>query len=218
LQLLGVSDPHERDELIGRLYEATARHFREIRVVEIEKMEQRGRSNSKRFNVHDLAADIWDAAELADATPLAEWIGQQPESDSLVVILEERPAGLSRDLMFSPNTVYFGKAGKSHIDCVSRGQAELIVCLANLGVSGQVKVPAALSPGLKVLDRVDRRVEGARTRFKELAESRTGDERVQAQLVEVLERWFVVGRETPKPGAPPETGESDSEIENPEGS
>ena len=41
LELLGVSDPTERDELIGRLYEATARHFREIRVVEIEKMEQR---------------------------------------------------------------------------------------------------------------------------------------------------------------------------------
>ncbi len=41
LQLLGVSDPTERDELIDRLYEATARHFRDIRVVEIEKMEQR---------------------------------------------------------------------------------------------------------------------------------------------------------------------------------
>jgi hypothetical protein len=176
------------------------------------------RSNNKRFNVHDLAADIWDAAELEDATPLAEWIGQQPESDSLVVLLEERPAGLSRDVMFSPNTVYFGKAGKSHIDCVSRGQAELIVCLANLGISGQVKVPAALGPGLKVLDRVNRRVERARTRFKELAESRTGDERVQAQLVEVLERWFVVGRETPGPGAPPETGDSNSQSENPEGS
>ncbi|MGA2068011.1 MAG: N-6 DNA methylase [Thermoguttaceae bacterium] len=217
-QLLGVSDPNERAELIGRLYEATARHFREIRVVEIEKMEQRGKSNNKRFSVHDLAADIWDAAELEDATPLAKWIGQQPESDSLVVILEERPASLSKDVMFSPNTVYFGKAGRSHIDCVSRGQAELIVRLANLGVSGQVKVPAALGPGLKVLDRVNRRVERAGTRFKELAESRTGDERVQVQLMEVLERWFVLGREIPNPGPPLETGESKSEIENPEGS
>ena len=93
-ELLGVSDPKERDELIGRLYEATARHFRDIRVVEIEKMEQRAKSNGKRFSVHDLAADIWDAAELEDATPLSEWIGQAPESDSLVIIPEERPAAV----------------------------------------------------------------------------------------------------------------------------
>ena len=133
-ELLGVSDPNERDELIGRLYEATARHFRDIRVVEIEKMEQRSKSDSKRFSVHDLAADIWDAAELEDATPLAEWVGQQPESDSLVILLDERPAVLSKDVMFSPNTVYFGKGRKGHIDCQSRGQAELVVRLANLGV------------------------------------------------------------------------------------
>ncbi len=209
-ELLGVSDPNERDELIGRLYEATARHFREIRVVEIEKMEQRAKSNSKRFRVHDLAADIWDAAELEDATPLAEWVGQQPESDSLVILLDERPAALSKDVMFLPNTVYFGKGRKGHIDCQSRGQAELVVRLANLGVHGQVKLPADLAPCLKVLERVDRRVESARARFKELAESRTGDERVQDQLMEVLERWFVVGRQTGKPGAAVESGEAEA--------
>jgi hypothetical protein len=44
----------------------------------------------------------------------------------------------------------------------------------------------------------------ARARFRELAESRTGDERIREQLMEVLERWFVLGREPPKPDAPPE--------------
>ena len=67
LELLGVSTSAERDELRGRLYDATARHFREIRVVEIEKMQQRAKSENRRFSVHDLAADIWDAAELAEA-------------------------------------------------------------------------------------------------------------------------------------------------------
>jgi hypothetical protein len=201
LELLGVADPNERDDLLGRLYEATARHFRDIRVVEIEKMEQRTKSNGKRFSLHDLAADIWDAAELEDATPLAEWIGKQPESNSLAVILEERPVSLSNDVMFSPNTVYFGKRRKGHIDCVSRGQAELIARLAELGMSGEVKLPADLAPCLVLLDRVNRRIERARARFQELSESRTGDERAQEQLVEALERWFVLGRELPKPGA-----------------
>jgi hypothetical protein len=186
-QLLGVSDPDERDELIGRLYEATAQHFRDIRVVEIEKMEQRAKGGGTRFRVEDLAADIWDAAELEDATPLAEWVGQQPESDSVATLPDERPAVISDDVMFSPNTVYFGKKRESHTDCQSRGQAQLVVRLANLGVHGEVRLPADLGPCLNVLERVDRRVESARARFKELAESRTGDERVQDQLMEVLD-------------------------------
>ena len=74
---------------------------------------------------------------------------------------------------------------------------------------GQVKLPADLAPCLKVLDRVDRRVERARARFKELAESRTGDERVQDQLMELLLRWFVVGRAAAKPDATAEAGEAD---------
>jgi hypothetical protein len=215
-QLLGVSDPKERDTLIGRLYEATARHFRDIRVVEIEKMEQRAKSDSKRFSVHDLAADIWDAAELEDATPLAEWIGQRPESDTLASIPEERPAILSPSPMFDPNTVYFGKDRRVLVDCPSRGQAELVARLANLGVSGEVKIPARLDPCFKLLARADERLVKARARFKELAESRTGDERVQGQLVELLERWFVLGRTPGKPDALPEveseTGEAEAQA------
>ena len=203
-ELLGVSDPKERDTLIGRLYEATARHFRNIRVVEIEKMEQRAKSGNKRFSVHDLAADIWDAAELEDATPLAEWIGQRPESDTLASIPEERPAILSPSPMFDPSTVYFGKDRRVLVDCPSRGQAELVARLANLGVSGEVKIPARLDPCFKLLARVNERIEKARARFKELADSRTSDQRVQGQLVELLERWFVLGREVAKPDEPPE--------------
>jgi methylase of polypeptide subunit release factors len=211
-ELLGASDQRERTELIDRLYEATARHFREIRVVEIEKMEQRSKAHNKRFRADDLAADIWDAAELEDAKPLADWVGEQPESNSLVIVLEERPATLSNDVMFLPNTVYFGKGRKGHIDCQSRGQAELVVRLANLGLVGQVKLPAELAPCLRVADRVDRRVERARARFKELAESRTGDERLQGQLLELLIHWFVAGRASTNPDPASEGNEADAEA------
>ena len=203
-ELLGVTDSQERADLVARLYEATAHHFRDIRVVEIEKMQQRAKSNSQRFSVHDLAADIWDAAELEDATPLAEWVAQWPESKMLVDIPEERPAVLSPSPMFDPNTVYFGKARKTHVDCPSRGQAELVVRLANLGVSGQAKLPAELGPCLKLLDRMNVRIDKVMARFTGLAESRTGDERVRQELAEVLERWFVLGRETDKTAASPE--------------
>ncbi|MCX5646548.1 MAG: N-6 DNA methylase [Phycisphaerae bacterium] len=201
-ELLGVSDPKERDELIGRLYEATAQHFREIRVVEIEKMQQRAKSNNQRFNVHDLAADVWDAAQLEDATPLAKWVGQYRESNVLVDIPEDRPAVLSPSPMFDPDTVYFGKSPNTHVDCPSHAQAELIARLANLGVSGKVKLPADTSPCFKLLDRVNVRMDKALARFRELAESRTSDGRVREQLAKVLERWFVLGREAAGPPTP----------------
>ena len=95
------------------------------------------KSNGKRFRVDDLAADIWDAAELEDATPLAEWVGQQPESDSLAILLDERPAVLSKDVMFSPNTVYFGKGRKGHIDCQSRGRRNLLSAWRILAYRGR---------------------------------------------------------------------------------
>lgn len=201
-ELLGVSDPRERDKLVDRLHEATARHFRDIRVVEIEKMQQRAKSDNRRFSVQDLAADIWDAAELEDATPLAEWIAHRPESDEAAIIPESRPAVISPSPMFDPNAVYFGKDRSDHMDCQSRGQAELIVRLANLGISGEVKLPADNAPAMQLLDRVNVRIEKAKARFAELAESRTGDERIQKQLLEVLERWFVLGRDAAKPDEP----------------
>lgn len=144
------------------------------------------------------------AAELEDATPLGEWVEQRLESEMLVDIPEERPAVLSPSPMFDPNTVYFGKARKTHVDCPSRGQAELIIRLANLGISGKLKLPADLASCLKLLDRVNVRIDRAVARFTELAESRTSDERVWQELLEVLERWFVLGRETDKPAASPE--------------
>ena len=71
-----------------------------------------------------------------------------------------------------------------------------------LGVSGDVRLPTALAPAMKLLDRVNVRLAKATARFKELAESRTGDERVREQLMEALERWFVLGRGGPKVDKP----------------
>ncbi|MHB1422882.1 MAG: Eco57I restriction-modification methylase domain-containing protein [Gemmataceae bacterium] len=155
----------------------------------------RAKSESKRFSVHDLAADIWDAAELEDATPLAEWLDQRPECDSTANIPEERSAVLMDNPLFGDNAVYFGKGRKSHMAYQSRGQAELIAAVATLGVIGNVKIPETHSACVKMMKQVNERMGRVRKRFLELAQSRTGDERVRQQLMEVLERWFVLGRE-----------------------
>jgi hypothetical protein len=196
-ELLGVSAARDREELIGRLYEATARHFRDIRVVEIEKMQQRAKSDGRRFSVQDLAADIWDAAALEEVTPLAEWVGQRPESGAAVNIPDERPVTLTDSPLFGDNTVSFGKAQRTHVHCRSRAEAELVARLAALGVTGNVKIPGAQPECTKLLALVNERIEKASARFLELAQSRTGDERVRGQVMEALERWFVLGRDGP---------------------
>jgi len=141
-ELLGVLDSKERRSLTDRLYEATALHFRNIRVVEIEKMEQRAKAGRRRLNVDDLAADIWDAAELEDKRPLRDWIAQQPESDSESVIPEERPILFPENPLFELKTISFGKENKNIRDYQSRAQAELVFHLANFGLSGKVKLPS----------------------------------------------------------------------------
>ncbi|RIK73936.1 MAG: hypothetical protein DCC68_24030 [Planctomycetota bacterium] len=199
-ELLGVTKAAERARLVERLHEGTARHFRAIRVVEIEKMEQRSRNTGRRFSVQELAADAWDAAELLDVRPLAEWLSKRRECDAWTTIPEERPAMLSPSPMFDPNTVYFGRRGGKHIahmDCGSKAQAMLVVRLANCGISGSVVTPSDESACAAILRAVNERLVNAEKRFRELADARTSDGRLQSQMVEQLLRWFVLGRGGP---------------------
>ncbi len=199
-ELLGVSDSEARKQLVDELHCQTALHFRAIRKVEIQKMEQRSGSGSRRLNAHDLAADAWDAANLADLVPAAEWLSRQPESTHPVNIPEDRPATLSPSPMFDPNTVYFGKTRRKHLDCESRGQAELLLRVAELGISGIVRLPVQLAPAIRVLDRFNARLKEATARFAELAESRAGsDDKLSQQVTDLLARWFIHGRTPPTP-------------------
>jgi hypothetical protein len=198
LQLLGIDETSKRQEISTALRHEVAIYFRQGRVVEIQAMKNRSKAKTQKLQVHDLAADVWDAAGLDDATPLAEWLSHQPESASEADIPEERPAVLANPL-FGESAVYFGKAQKTYMDCASRGQAELVARLASLGVSGKVGMPADLAPCFKLLDRLNTRHDRAMARFRELAEKRTGDERLRQQMMDLLERWFVLGHEVAKP-------------------
>ena len=197
-EMLGVSDSGERSELIDRLYEATSQHFRDIRVVEIEKMEQRARSEGTRLNVHDLAADIWDAVELNDSLSVGQWLIEIPQADVWVDVPEERPAVLLDSPLFPDHTVYFGRSRKEQVHCGSRSQAQLVLHLAELGLSGRLKIPSGTEPPKDLLGRLKARLSKARTAFSELVESRTGDSSVREQLLDVLQLWFVRGRDVPR--------------------
>ena len=194
-ELLGMSDAEQRTQLVDTLHEETALHFRAIRVVEIQKMRQRAATAERKLNVHDLAADCWDAAALEDATPLKEWVERQPSALQAVSIPEERPAALSPSPMFDPSTVYFGKARRKTRDYASRGQAELVMRLAELGISGPIRLPAELEPAMRLLDAVNHRLDKAQERFQQIAANRVGGNgSLQQQVLDLLVRWYTLGR------------------------
>src|SRR5204863_5064227 len=117
---------------------------------------------STRFAVTDHAADAWDALDLTDLTPLAEWVKAHATGDcELINIPSERPAYLPNGDLYDNETVYFGKGRRQHMVCQSRGEAELVVRMATLGVTGEVCVPKNDQDALRLLHALDARHEKA---------------------------------------------------------
>ena len=116
-----------------------------------------------------------------------------------VDVPEERPAVLLDSPLFPDHTVYFGRSRKEQVHCGSRSQAQLVLYLAELGVSGKLKIPGGSEFANDLLGRLEARLREARTAFSELVESRTGDPRIREQLLDVLQLWFVHGRDEETP-------------------
>lgn len=193
-ELLGVDNADDRAALVADLHKSTAVYFRQGRVVELQAMENRAKTSQRNLNSEDLAADIWDALDLEDTTLLKEWLARQPEADSDITIPDERPAFLPENPLFELKVVSFGKDGKVSREYQSRAQAELVYRLAELGMSGGIRLPNDKESACKLLGRLNDRMNNFQARAKELVSSRTGDERRQTQIQELLEHWYIFGR------------------------
>ena len=83
--------------------------------------------------------------------------------------------------------------------CRSRSQAQLVLQLADLGVSGKLQIPGGTESASNLLGRFEARLGQSRKAFSEPVESRTGDSKIQKQLLDVLQLWFVNGRDEETP-------------------
>jgi hypothetical protein len=195
-ELLGVKDAGKRQDLVIKLYKETAHHFRKIRVVEIQKQEQRRKTGARRFTADDLSNDAWDAAELSDARPLVQWLDEEPEPKSAFTIPESgAPTLMPASDMYDRAAVYFGRGKRTtRVECESRAQAELLAKVANLGLRGPLQVPTNEQECRHSLARLEVRLAEAQTVFQALAQSRSGDEKTRSQVVELLMHWFLQGR------------------------
>jgi hypothetical protein len=195
-ELLGVDEPARRRDLVDRLYAATATHFREIRVVEIQKMEQRAKSKVRRFGTEELATDAWDAVYFRDQPPLGESIAGWPEPKVKIVIpVDGSPRLLDERSMFDREVVFFGdQRGAQRVVCSSRAQAELVTRLAELGFRGQINICDEEASCRQELGKLEAQLRAAEREFETIASERVADEKNRAEMVALLMHWRIHGK------------------------
>jgi hypothetical protein len=198
-ELLGVTDAAERETLCDELYYETAKHFRQIRIVEVQKQEQRSQSEGREFGADELAADLWDSLPEADKQPLAKWIAAQCAEGVPVEIPDGIASLPDANDFLDKKTVFFrssarGKANSQRLEMPSRAHAELVYLLSKRGIQGALPLPKTDIAAQSMLIEIANRLSAAAAKAKELSASRTGDEKKALELARLLEFWMVHGK------------------------
>jgi hypothetical protein len=196
LQMIGVESAAERKGLLDELYLETARHYRRVRLVEIQKQVQRAGGAQRKLTAEDIAASLWDSLDAQDQGPrLTDWLRQRGGNRTVVHIPDGRAKPLGNGHMFSSRAVSFTQ-GRSvhHEEYAGPEQAALAAMLANLDIRGPVEVPSDEKTCNLWRKEAQARLDAARTRFEQLAGARTGDESMQEGIMALLTKWLVHGR------------------------
>jgi hypothetical protein len=195
LEMIGVPDPQERTRILDELYLETARHYRQVRIVEVQKQVQRA-GGERRLTAEDIAASIWDSLGDDDkGPPLADWLKSLTAKRQAVHIPDGKAKALGKGDMFSPAGVDFAQGKTIHHETYAHpAQAALVALLANLEIRGQVELPADEDACAEWHKAIERRLADARSRFDALAGSRTGTQTLRDAAAGLLMQWFVHGR------------------------
>jgi hypothetical protein len=198
-ELLGATDAKERESLCNELYHETAAHFRQIRVVEIQKQEQRAGTTGREFRTDELAADLWDALSENEKQPLSEWLATRITGGILLEIPEGRATLPDANDFLDAHTVFFhpsagGKGGSRPLPLASRSHAETVFALSQIGVTGSVRLPDQESDAQALKQLLDARLAAVAEKANHLARSRTSDERKATDLAGLLQHWMLHGK------------------------
>ncbi len=195
LEMIGVTDRGQRGRILDELYLETARHYRQVRIVEVQKQVQRAGSQ-RRFTADDLAGSIWDSlTDDEKGLPLAEWLKTLSGKRQAVDIPDGKAKALGKGDMFSPAGVDFAQ-GKTirHETYANPEQAALVAQLAGHEIRGHVELPAdELTCGQWRQD-MQARMDAALLHFDALAGSRTGTHSLREATAGLLMQWYVHGR------------------------
>jgi hypothetical protein len=200
-ELLGVANAGQREKLVDELYCETAQHFRQIRMVEVQKQQQRAKSEGREFRTDELAADVWDSLPPTDKQSLVEWLAAQVKAgEGFVLEVPEGRASLPDAAdMLDANTIFFRASGaqKSEVQRIqlpSRAHAEMVFTLAQRNFHGSLPLPKSQEGAQALRTGLTHRLTALAAKADALARSRTSDEKRASELAALLEFWLVHGK------------------------
>jgi methylase of polypeptide subunit release factors len=204
-ELLGVLDPSEQEKLCHELYYETANHFRQIRIVEIQKQEQRAGGGPRGFRTDELAADLWDALADEDKLPLHAWLQTAVTDGQPVTIPEGRPNLPDATDMLDASSVFFtqpggAKGSAKRLSMPSRTHAEIVYAMATYGLSGSFRLPKQEKAAQALQTEMAQRLSALSAKAMHLAHSRTTDEKKAADIANLLTHWLTHGKPGVKNG------------------
>jgi hypothetical protein len=199
LELLGVADAKEREKLCDELYHEATAHFRHNRILDIQKQEQRSKTEGREFQTDELVADLWDSLTPDEKQPLAEWFAGQAGGGKAQTIPEGQASLPDANDMLDASTVFFresgsGKAVVRPLALPTRAHAEIIFKLAQLGLHGKVHLPDKGSAAQALKLKLDERLTALVEKANHLAASRTSDDRKISDVSGLLQHWMIHGK------------------------
>jgi hypothetical protein len=197
LELIGVKTEAKRKELLAELYEETAKYYRYQRTQDIQATINRANANRKQMSPRDLAASVWDSLTPEEkGEPVAAWIKTRWPNNVTVTIPDGKPSARGADDMFNPASVSF-KQGATTVEksYANPAQAALVADLAAQEFRGEIIIPETAQACQDCRTQLAARLTRARTRFAELAASRTGQTPMQEKVVFTLLHWHTHGKD-----------------------
>ena len=191
---------------MDELHWETANHFRQIRIVEIQKQEQRAKSEGREFRTDELAADLWDSLPEDDKQPLAAWLASQI-ADGLPVNIPDSDGCSLPDAsdFLDASSVFFHLPGAAKkeaqkISLPSRAHAELVYFAWQQKILGNLTLPKTEKAARDLYAAATARLTTLVTKASELARSRTSDERKAMDLSRLLVHWMINGKPSRQSG------------------
>jgi hypothetical protein len=186
LELLGVNNKQEREQLRSELYEEVTTLYRQIRAAEREM--QRNRSMSARqgrATPQSIAAEIWDSLNTRPAyrTPL-DFVPPRAGTEPINLPTGGR-ARIVKSSLFQPDGV---QIGEDFFELGDPARCQFVKELNDLGITGSVRIPIQPTTCQLALNDHHAYVEQTTDEFTRLAATYIAEETIQERVVRELWR------------------------------
>jgi type I restriction-modification system DNA methylase subunit len=186
LELLGITNKQEREQLRAELYEEVTTLFRQLRAAEREM--QRNRSTTARqgrATAQSIAAEIWESLDTRPAyyTPL-DFVPPRVRTETVTLPVEGR-ARIIPGNMFQPDSV---QIGATIIELGDPTRCEFVKELSRIGINGSVPVPVQPEHCHNALREHQKYADETNTIFQDFAAALTADDHMQERVIRELWR------------------------------